>query len=755
MSHPNTNTPSSSSSSRRRAEREKERERERDREKEREKEKGTPSESSSSLSIRRAEKKERDRESQKEKDQARDRGKERDREKGKGKERENSHQDSRGPSELPIHGNYVHTHAERHSHRRRHTQPPISHPPPQPLYIPTDRPPTPAPSPIPTTQLTSPFPPSPSLPLSGLSPSSRLHYLSLLLSSCTPSELLFISQTISPLLKRDFLKDLPPELALEVVGYLEDPRDLGRVGRVSWGWRGVGRDEGVWRRMCVLFGFWGEGWGEGADRRERRERMEAGGKGKERASEGKERDHRQRTFSFRRHFKSSYITRQNWRHGGHLLSTHRMPIVPPDTGTVTSLALDADWVVVGLAGSMIKVFSARTGVLCRTLVGHESGVWGNNNDPHHPPDAPSNMGSTSYGWGQPNSIIVSGGCDKTVRVWDAKSGQCIYVLHGHTSTIRCIRTLHSRPIAVTGSRDATLRVWDVQLGRCLRVLEGHQQSVRCLDVWGDRVVSGSYDSTCRLWNIDTGECIHVLTGHFHQVYSVAFDGTRIASGGLDTTVRVWSAETGQCIALLQGHTALSHLTTQTQTTSPSNHPLLATGGSDGRIITFSLSTYKPLHKIIAHDSSVTSLQFSSEWLVTGGNDGRVRLFETRTGVFVREVGERGEGVWKVGFGGMGEDVIAVTCKRSGKTVVEIWSMKARSGSRGGGSGRLERERESDRDRDTERDRHKDKDRERRRARRDAQVVRAAKGEGGSEGRGNVEEPEGADRPEASSGLVEL
>ena len=38
------------------------------------------------------------------------------------------------------------------------------------------------------------------------------------------------------------------------------------------------------------------------------------------------------------------------------------------------------------------------------------------------PDKPSNMCYASEGWGQPNSLIVSGGCDKVVRVWDAESG---------------------------------------------------------------------------------------------------------------------------------------------------------------------------------------------------------------------------------------------------------------------------------------------------------------------------------------------
>jgi F-box and WD-40 domain protein CDC4 len=65
--------------------------------------------------------------------------------------------------------------------------------------------------------------------------------------------------------------------------------------------------------------------------------------------------------------------------------------------------------------------------------------------------------------------------------------------------------------------------------------------------------------------------------------------------------------------------------------------------------------------------------------VTGGNDGRVRLFETETGNYVRDLSEPGESVWKVVFG---RDVCAVMCKRAGKSVTEIWSLRGMWG-RGG------------------------------------------------------------------------
>ncbi|KDQ61948.1 hypothetical protein JAAARDRAFT_31437 [Jaapia argillacea MUCL 33604] len=664
------------------------------------------------------------------------------------------------------------------------------------LYMPIASPPTPAPSPRP---LSSAFPPilaqtfaqnhfddSSLRDFAGLSPTSRRNFLALLLHQCTPSELLYISTTIAPLLRRDFIKELPAEIAFHILSFVTDPNTLARASQVSRCWRDLLRDEYLWKRMCEIHDYQPDEyerrpWGDDDDE-------EFGGRNSR--VKGKLREGYDpilpSQFSYRHYFTTAYSTMTNWRKGGHLLRAHRVPIVTPDSGVITSLAIDSDWIVVGLANCRIHVFSAKTGVLTRTLVGHELGVWavnlvskgghwggkmgtvGNEGDDgakwrwegHEesrrdtvqelsagiegmyvdahvrasvggvvpplveleqlvPPSLrvalgldtvnkatwsrfrdeggykegevprPSDVCSASEGWGQANALVVSGGCDKVVRVWDVKTGYCIYVLHGHTSTIRCIKVLHNRPIAVSGSRDCTVRVWDVQRGRMLRVLAGHQQSVRCLDVFGNKVVSGSYDCTCRLWDIDTGECIYVLRGHFHQIYSVAYDGIRIASGGLDTTVRVWDAASGLCVALLQGHTAL---VCQLQL----SHNILATGGSDGRVITFSLSspppsppttnsttaptttttssTYAIKHRIAAHDSSVTSLQFDEHLLVTGGNDGRVRLFETKTGRYIRELSEPCESVWKVAYR---KDVCAIMCKRAGKTVMEIWSFRPR------------------------------------------------------------------------------
>ncbi|KAG9313147.1 WD40-repeat-containing domain protein [Chiua virens] len=638
------------------------------------------------------------------------------------------------------------------------------------VYIPTASPPTPAPSPAPASLFADAFhlcnaqggsydPANLSriefANLIALGPTSRKRYLVSLLNDCTPSELLFISQIIAPMLRRDFLAELPPELALHILSFVDDPKTLARASQVSKRWHDLVQDEWLWKTMCGTYRFHlkidypdetevsdevAEESSKDPDSfpahpmdpalqtltaRESLKRQELFPLSSWRQTLSNKCTSEDASLSYRKHFEYSYTLMSNMRRGGYLLRSHRMPIATPDGGVVTSVALDSDRIVVGCANSKVHIYSANTGVLCRTLMGHDQGVWavhlvsrgGYWDEPEdhtqvhgdespasssapltngcvhlkyrralgfdmpkkrpprmtprsEGPGKPSDLCCTSEGWGQPNPIVVSAGCDKSLRVWDVVSGHCIYILRGHAATIRCARVLHNRPIAVTGSRDTTVRVWDIQQGRMLRILQGHSNSVRCLDVCGNMVVSGSYDRSCRIWSVDTGECLHVLTGHEQEIYSVAFDGIRVVSGGMDTTVRVWDAMSGQCMALLQGHTALVCQLQLCPTTG-----LLATGGSDGRVITFDLRNFTSLQRISAHDSSVTSLQFDSNFLITGGNDGRVRMYETQSGAAVRDLSERCESVWKVACKG---GTCAIMCKRSGKMVIEIWSFRPRT-----------------------------------------------------------------------------
>jgi WD40 repeat protein len=101
----------------------------------------------------------------------------------------------------------------------------------------------------------------------------------------------------------------------------------------------------------------------------------------------------------------------------------------------------------------------------------------------------------------------------------------------------------------SGSIDKTVRLWDAATGEERQKLEGHNNWVRAVAFSpdGKTVASGSDEKTVRLWDAATGEERQKLEGHDSYVRAVAFspDGKTVASGSSDKTVRLWDAATGE------------------------------------------------------------------------------------------------------------------------------------------------------------------------------------------------------------------
>lgn len=76
----------------------------------------------------------------------------------------------------------------------------------------------------------------------------------------------------------------------------------------------------------------------------------------------------------------------------------------------------------------------------------EDGGWDTDGGPRV--CKPSGVSGPSEGWGQTNDLVVSGGCDKVVRVWDIQSGYA-----GPTSLKLMVLTLCSVANVCTSSVD--------------------------------------------------------------------------------------------------------------------------------------------------------------------------------------------------------------------------------------------------------------------------------------------------------------
>ena len=76
----------------------------------------------------------------------------------------------------------------------------------------------------------------------------------------------------------------------------------------------------------------------------------------------------------------------------------------------------------------------------------------------------------------------------------------------------------------SGSADKTVKLWEARSGQLLRTLEGHQGAVPSVafDAQGGTLASGSWDNTVKLWEARSGQLLRTLEGHTGGVDIVTF-----------------------------------------------------------------------------------------------------------------------------------------------------------------------------------------------------------------------------------------
>ncbi len=99
------------------------------------------------------------------------------------------------------------------------------------------------------------------------------------------------------------------------------------------------------------------------------------------------------------------------------------------------------------------------------------------------------------------------------------------------------------------SADRTVKLWEAKTGKNTKTLKGHTGFVYSVAFGpdGKTLASGSFDKTIRLWDVASGKSTKALKGHTSVVFSVAFspDGKTLASGSGDQTIKLWQLTGGK------------------------------------------------------------------------------------------------------------------------------------------------------------------------------------------------------------------
>src|SRR4051794_38253762 len=80
------------------------------------------------------------------------------------------------------------------------------------------------------------------------------------------------------------------------------------------------------------------------------------------------------------------------------------------------------------------------------------------------------IGVTSVAVSSDGNTIISGSWDKTIKVWDLKSGQLLQTLTGHSSSVTSVTVSSDGNTIISGSEDKTIKLWNTQTFQLLCTL---------------------------------------------------------------------------------------------------------------------------------------------------------------------------------------------------------------------------------------------------------------------------------------------
>ncbi|KAL3833352.1 hypothetical protein ACJIZ3_008088 [Penstemon smallii] len=150
------------------------------------------------------------------------------------------------------------------------------------------------------------------------------------------------------------------------------------------------------------------------------------------------------------------------------------------------------------------------------------------------------------------TLLVSGGTEKVVRVWDPRSGSKSMKLRGHTDNIRALLLDSTGRYCLSGSSDSMIRLWDLGQQRCVHSYAVHSDSVWALASTPtfSHVYSGGRDLSLYLTDLATRESVLLCTKE-HPIQQLALHDDGIWVATTDSSLHKWPAEAHNPIKVFQ------------------------------------------------------------------------------------------------------------------------------------------------------------------------------------------------------------
>eukprot|EP00897_Mesotaenium_endlicherianum_P006567 jgi/Mesen1/5939/ME000301S05057 len=193
------------------------------------------------------------------------------------------------------------------------------------------------------------------------------------------------------------------------------------------------------------------------------------------------------------------------------------------------ISSDGQFALSGSWDGTLRLWDLNSGSTTRRFVGHGKDVL-------------------SVAFSVDNRQIVSGSRDRSIKLWNTL-GECKYTIQdqeAHTGWVSCVRfsPVNTHPIIVSGGWDKVVKVWNLTNCKLRTNLLGHTGYINTVTVSpdGSLCASGGKDGVAMLWDLAEGKRLYSLDAG-DIIHSLCFSPNRYwLCAATQSSIKIWDLE---------------------------------------------------------------------------------------------------------------------------------------------------------------------------------------------------------------------
>ena len=151
--------------------------------------------------------------------------------------------------------------------------------------------------------------------------------------------------------------------------------------------------------------------------------------------------------------------------------------------------------------------------------------------------------------------LISASTDKTIKIWNMETGECLKTLTDHEYRVTSILIVPNNKF-LSGSGDKTIIIWDLNSYECLNTLIIDFYPL-CLCLISDNQIACGFENGL-ISILDSNSLKFVKSFKAHDdfiTYLLLFDKTKFISCSGDKKIKIWNIYTFECVKILEGHSS--------------------------------------------------------------------------------------------------------------------------------------------------------------------------------------------------------